>query len=245
MKIVLSIISLLCLMPAATSQVVHDKVSTEPNSETATGDVQLRGSSIDDPAIDPVYDQHGRELFWSWPKPSCSNHGQSCGPFSWCCDGFTCNTGIGGDYKCYSSPRLEGEPCGPINWCRHDLFCGKDFRCHGLEKIFQRGTRGTCAGSSGPGQVKIMSYNLFLIDCLWDLVACEEEPDRGQRVEKLAVYFRNRDEDVVMFQEVFSHWEDVRDVMAEAGYCHYVTTQKGSEGSGMAIYSRYPMDNIG
>jgi len=31
--------------------------------------------------------------------------------------------------------------------------------------------------------------------------------------------------------------------MAEAGFCHYMASERGAGGSGMAIYSKYPLDN--
>ena len=197
----------------------------------------------------------GRQLwFWSGDgddnseqgDESCSEYNDSCGLLSSCCEGYSCNAGFGGDNECYHSPRLEGEPCGWYNWCRHDMFCGDDSICYGMEEIFDSGTIGKCSVGSEPGQVKIMSYNLFLIECFLDFVACQEESARGIRVQKLGEYFASNavDADVVMFQEVFSFWEEVRDIMTNAGYCHYVTTQKRTEGSGMAVYSKYAIDNV-
>jgi endonuclease/exonuclease/phosphatase family metal-dependent hydrolase len=75
-------------------------------------------------------------------------------------------------------------------------------------------------------------------------MACQPENEKKERIQKLMQWYKERDEDVVMFQELFSLRDEVIDGMAAAGFCHYVATPFGADGSGMAIFSKYPMTKI-
>jgi exonuclease III len=178
----------------------------------------------------------------------CTAHLKGCSPAKWwtanCCEGFSCTGYVSGE--CYHDPRLEGEPCGfGYEGCDFDLTC-HDGECVGLEKFFDHGTLGTCREGSPEGTVKIMTYNIFLINCIigGHILACQKEIPKAARVTKITDWFANRDEDVVIFQEVFSFDQEIKRGMAAAGFCHYVTTSKGQTGSGLAIYSKFPIDYI-
>merc|ERR1740121_1233596 len=55
---------------------------------------------------------------------------------------------------------------------------------------------------------------------------------------------KEREEDVVVVQELFNFRHEVIDGMAEAGFCHYVATPFGVHGSGLAIFSKHSIDMI-
>ena len=57
---------------------------------------------------------------------------------------------------------------------------------------------------------------------------------------EIAKWFSEREEDVVLFQEVWSFHDELRDGMSNAGYCHYIISTR-SAGSGLAIFSKYPI----
>lgn len=59
----------------------------------------------------------------------------------------------------------------------------------------------------------------------------------------MTAWFKDREEDVVLFQEVWSFHDELRDGMSNAGFCHYVTTEE-TIGSGLAIYSRHPIEKM-
>jgi hypothetical protein len=176
----------------------------------------------------------------------CAAHLDYCSPLSlWkanrCCEGFSCSGYVSGN--CFHEPRLEGEPCGFLyEGCDFDLMCHEG-ECVGLEQFFDHGTLGTCREGHPEGTVKVMTYNIFLINCILGgyVLACENDVPKAARVNKITDWFANRDEDVVVFQEVFSYDQEIKRGMAGAGYCHHVTTNKGQSGSGLAIYSKFPI----
>lgn len=52
-------------------------------------------------------------------------------------------------------------------------------------------------------------------------------------------WMKERDEDVVVVQELFNLRDKVIDGMAAAGFCHYVSTPFDGDGSGLAIFSKH------
>jgi len=74
------------------------------------------------------------------------------------------------------------------------------------------------------------------------LMPCQEELERYERVDEIAKWFETRDEDVIMVQELFTFHSRIRNAMYAASYCHYVATTSGLSGSGLAIYSKYPIE---
>ena len=110
------------------------------------------------------------------------------------------------------------------------------------DEVHTQGTLGTCRETTTDATtIKVMTLNTFLINCLPG-VTCQEEVPREARVRDITTWFEDRDEDVVLFQEVWSYHDVLRDGMAEAGFCHYVMTERSS-GSGLAIFSKHPIEN--
>jgi len=95
-----------------------------------------------------------------------------------------------------------------------------------------------------PGQLKVMVFNMWLITCVLgtDMAPCQSTSEREIRVDEIAKWMKTRDEDVILVQELFSFHDQIRDGMIEASYCHYVATTNGNLGSGLAIYSKYPIE---
>jgi len=150
------------------------------------------------------------------------------------------------DYTCQPFAQ-EGEPC-LVGF--HD--CDDEFECKffidQLESIcvpiLDIGTQGTCdTSNSNPSQIKVISHNLFLIQCLIgdDLPVCQELDGRAVRVAQIVDWYKSREEDVVLFQEIFSFKDEIKQGLSEAGFCHHVSTKREQEGSGMAIYSKHPI----
>ena len=101
-------------------------------------------------------------------------------------------------------------------------------------------TMGTCReGSTDASTLNVMSLNTFLIPCVPG-ARCQNENDREARIREITAWFEDRDEDVVLFQEVWSYHDVLRDGMTAAGFCHYVTTESGN-GSGLAVFSKHPI----
>ena len=101
-------------------------------------------------------------------------------------------------------------------------------------------TQGTCANTtSDDSSIKVMSFNTFMIRCVGG--KCQEADLREERARTIGEWFKDRDEDVVLMQELWSNHDVIRDEMAEAGFCHFVMTEKNF-GSGMAIFSKHPID---
>ncbi|KAL9180418.1 hypothetical protein ACHAXT_008388 [Thalassiosira profunda] len=101
-------------------------------------------------------------------------------------------------------------------------------------------TQGTCREStSGASTLQVLSLNTFLINCLPG-AKCQEDDARAVRVGEVTAWFEDREEDVVLLQEVWSYHDEIRDGMTNAGYCHYVMSES-SIGSGLGIFSKYPI----
>jgi len=96
------------------------------------------------------------------------------------------------------------------------------------------------AGSNSTSSISAITFNSYLIYCLGDIFHCEEESKRALRVKKITDWFKDRDEDVVFFQEVWSFHGELKEGMRDAGYCNYVTTTE-QYGSGLAIFSKFPI----
>ena len=125
------------------------------------------------------------------------------------------------------------------------------------DETHTQGTQGTCSASaSGASSIKIMTFNTFQIYCLpgvdkklfkW-IWKCQEPEARTARAESIGEWFKDRDEDVVLMQEIWSNHDVIRDGMAAAGFCHYVMTEEkrwiwfsSLHGSGLALFSKHPI----
>eukprot|EP00574_Skeletonema_japonicum_P002939 CAMPEP_0201719228 /NCGR_PEP_ID=MMETSP0593-20130828/4478_1 /ASSEMBLY_ACC=CAM_ASM_000672 /TAXON_ID=267983 /ORGANISM="Skeletonema japonicum, Strain CCMP2506" /LENGTH=375 /DNA_ID=CAMNT_0048209625 /DNA_START=131 /DNA_END=1258 /DNA_ORIENTATION=+ len=113
------------------------------------------------------------------------------------------------------------------------------------DETHTQGTQGTCSASaSADSSIKIMTFNIFQIFCIpgvdKNTFKCQEAEARTERAGSIGEWFKDRDEDVVLFQELWSNHDVIRDGMTAAGFCHYVMTEKES-GSGLAIFSKHPI----
>mmetsp|Transcript_4614 Transcript_4614/g.9809 ORF Transcript_4614/g.9809 Transcript_4614/m.9809 type:complete len:429 (+) Transcript_4614:96-1382(+) len=111
-------------------------------------------------------------------------------------------------------------------------------------------TGSTCASTTGTAadttvtdetSVLIMTYNLYLI-----LLASDGPASLDDRADRIAAWFAQSPEggtyDVVAFQETWVAPDTIRDGMIAAGYCHYVYDDRGTLGSGLALYSKHPIE---
>eukprot|EP00566_Odontella_aurita_P013321 CAMPEP_0113598748 /NCGR_PEP_ID=MMETSP0015_2-20120614/41763_1 /TAXON_ID=2838 /ORGANISM="Odontella" /LENGTH=473 /DNA_ID=CAMNT_0000506807 /DNA_START=188 /DNA_END=1606 /DNA_ORIENTATION=+ /assembly_acc=CAM_ASM_000160 len=96
-----------------------------------------------------------------------------------------------------------------------------------------------CGKGSSKGQFNIMSYNLYLI-----ALASDSPLSIDDRADGIAEWFGSGggDADVVVIQENWLFQDEIEAGMVQAGYCHYIYDDRGSFGSGMAIYSKYPIE---
>mmetsp|Transcript_16065 Transcript_16065/g.37239 ORF Transcript_16065/g.37239 Transcript_16065/m.37239 type:complete len:352 (-) Transcript_16065:683-1738(-) len=105
-------------------------------------------------------------------------------------------------------------------------------------------TLGVCRNStSSDSSLKIMTFNIFFIFCLpFGLGDCDTVDGRESRLKEIALWLSQRDEDVILVQEVWSLNDEVRTAISEeAGFCHSVMADKKEKGSGLAIFSKYPI----
>ena len=110
----------------------------------------------------------------------------------------------------------------------------------GKDETHTKGTLGTCTdGFANPDSVNILTLNTFMIYCVpAGLIKCQEAEARKERAQSIGKWFKDKDYDFVLMQEIWSNHQEIRDGMAESGFCHYVMTEKKS-GSGLAIFSKY------
>lgn len=96
------------------------------------------------------------------------------------------------------------------------------------------------AGSDSTTSIRVMTFNSFLIRCT-PKITCQTEDKREERVKRISEWFSTRTEDVVLVQEVWSFHNDLKQGMADAGFCNYVMSNS-KRGSGLAIFSKFPID---
>lgn len=184
----------------------------------------------------------------SFNMEQCSSVvGSSCWWDSHCCGDLQCLGVI--NWECGNSPGHEGEYCNLYYPCRGDLVCHEGI-CEDYKNVLRWGVSGTCKSGSPAGQIKVMSYNLFVLDCDFypldalGLVPCQHETDYRPRIEKLLEWVKGQDEDVIMVQEMFNLHDEIIAGMAEAGFCHHVASAFGQDGDGKAIFSKYPITAV-
>ena len=85
-----------------------------------------------------------------------------------------------------------------------------------------------------------MTFNTFLIPCI-PTAKCQEDDAKEVRVAEIVAWFQDRDEDIILLQELWSFHDEIRDGLTSAGYCHYVMTDR-INGSGLAIFSKHPIE---
>ena len=91
----------------------------------------------------------------------------------------------------------------------------------------------------GTASIKVMTYNLYLI-----LLASDGISSLDDRAKQITDWFANPEAnqyDIIALQETWTNPIEVRDGMVAAGYCHYAYDDRGSTGSGLALYSKHPI----
>jgi hypothetical protein len=134
--------------------------------------------------------------------------------------------------------------CCVVNIFRNEICNQKRLWRHCLEgySFNSSGSGGRCSAEGSPeGRLTIMSYNLYLI-----LLASDGIFSLRDRTAKIVRYFQNQrpedSHDVVVLQEAWVLFDEIRDGMVGAGYCHYAYDDRGSFGSGLAVYSKFPIE---
>jgi len=199
-----------------------------------------------------------------------------------CGSWFTCIDRNKVGESCFEDGQCETSMClrlvcskkvkygGYCEWDRHceSHHCGIDYKCGYDYNQFEAKTRGSCGAGSPPGEIKIMTYNVFALNCILAVkmtegltqflidtfegtflegsvegskMPCQEGVKKEKRLKAIPKYFQGltNSPDVVIMQELFDEWEEIRDGMIQAGYCHYMTTTNSNWGCGMAVYSKY------
>ncbi|KAL7441133.1 hypothetical protein ACHAXM_010301 [Skeletonema potamos] len=117
-----------------------------------------------------------------------------------------------------------------------------------MDETHVQGTQGTCSnGTADASSIQVITMNTFMIYCIPGVdkkkFKCQEPGARTERAQSIGEWFKDRDEDVVLMQEIWSNHDVIRDGMTGAGFCHYVMTERKS-GSGLAIFSKHPISEI-
>lgn len=176
-------------------------------------------------------------------QASCIGLGGRCPKWRRACCGKMQCLGLV-NWECGNNPGQADEYCNLMYPCDEHLVC-HDGKCTEYKDVLNIGSKGTCKAGSPAGTIKVMSYNLFLINCIFRVIknplACQQDNEKKARVDKLQPWFSQSDADVVMFQEVWSYSDAVITAMTNAGFCHYVSAAYESNGSGMQIFSKYPL----
>jgi endonuclease/exonuclease/phosphatase family metal-dependent hydrolase len=139
-----------------------------------------------------------------------------------CAENDQCSSG------CCSQYWFGADTCQQDRWWRNCVE-GHDF---------QAGTNGQCAASSSSSdEVKLMSYNIYMIILASDILSIDE------RIAEIVNWFENEggDLDIVVIQESWLYPDTLKNGMSAAGYCHYTYDDRGTFGSGLAIYSKFPI----
>jgi len=194
--------------------------------------------------------------------------GDPCHPTRPCGDGLSCQPGV---LRCYHVPRQEGEPCCVGYNCGVGLQCdGMSLICRGPGKegdlchlTRQCGPGLKCeAGSNRCRPVKpdlvvktnmdcgsqlaklkntlsLFAYNVFLI---FPSKHIRSTPRRAVEIPKW-IEQNGSQYDVVVFSEAWLYPGTVASGMELAGFCNHVYDKREMNGSGLAIYSKYPIED--
>jgi hypothetical protein len=133
--------------------------------------------------------------------------------------------------------------------CDSDLVCFEG-KYTDYADILDRGdNEGTCEKGSPPGQLTVMTYNTFLLSCATGLgpgmdIPCQHTDTQTERIGRMMEWVQTRDEDVIVFQELFNRKEQITKGMVAAGFCHYVVTPFGDDGDGTATFSKHPIGEL-
>jgi endonuclease/exonuclease/phosphatase family metal-dependent hydrolase len=194
--------------------------------------------------------------------------GDPCYPTRPCGDGLSCQPGV---FRCYHVPRQKGEPCCAGYECGVGLQCdGTTFICREPGKegdpchlTRQCGPGLKCEAGSNkckPVQpdlvvkinmdcgshlaklghtLSLFAYNLFLI------FPSNHTDSNLSRAIEIPIWIKQNGSqyDVVVFSEAWLHPGTVAIGMGLAGFCNHVYDKREMNGSGLAIYSKYPIED--
>jgi len=178
---------------------------------------------------------------------SCEQQGGGCWTDGSCCGDMEC-LGIV-NWECGNTPGHVAEYCNLSYPCDPDLACFEGL-CTDYADILDYGEyEGTCKEGSPSGQLTVMTYNTFLLSCATGLgtdydIPCQHPDDQDERIGRMMEWVQTRDEDVIVFQELFNLREKVTAGMVAAGFCHYVVTPFGDDGDGTATFSKHPIGEV-
>lgn len=177
---------------------------------------------------------------------SCKQHGGGCFFDSSCCDDMECLGVI--DWKCGNTPGHEHDECNIMYPCDPDLLCFEGF-CTDYADILRHGKdEGTCKEGSSPGQLKVMTFNAYLLSCIPGMTligfSCEESDSQAERVDRIIEWVKTRDEDVIVFQEFYNLQDELIEGLVAAGFCHYAATPFKGDGDGLATFSKHPIGEL-
>jgi len=179
----------------------------------------------------------------------CDEHGEGCMWDRDCCGDMECLGVIPSNWACGYSPGRVGEWCNRVYYCETELSCHEE-TCTDYKDLLDHGEEeGTCKEGTPSDQLKVMTHNLFLVECSFtcntagvSLVPCQCAADHEERIGRYLEWVKTRDEDVIVFQEMFHLRHEITAGMVAAGFCHYVVTHLGFlQGDGTAIFSKYPI----
>mmetsp|Transcript_33833 Transcript_33833/g.66789 ORF Transcript_33833/g.66789 Transcript_33833/m.66789 type:complete len:378 (-) Transcript_33833:183-1316(-) len=146
----------------------------------------------------------------------------------------------------------NGKECSENSQCENgccvwnpfgDQVCGDDkwFNECNEGYTFVKGSMDTCGDSDGDNglALRIMTYNLYLIFLAPDVKTLET---RARRISHWFGRSPGNGYDVIVLQETWLLPDTIRYGMTNAGYCHYVYDNRGTFGSGLAVYSKFPIE---
>mmetsp|Transcript_39529 Transcript_39529/g.58084 ORF Transcript_39529/g.58084 Transcript_39529/m.58084 type:complete len:365 (+) Transcript_39529:257-1351(+) len=103
---------------------------------------------------------------------------------------------------------------------------------------FRSDNQGQCLSGSSTNMVKLMSYNVYMIALASDITSMHE------RQGDLLTWFAEEgsEHDIIVIQENWINPEKIKNGLVAAGYCHYAIDDRGHSGSGLAVFSKYPIE---
>jgi len=173
--------------------------------------------------------------------------GSSCWFDMQCPIGMNCLGVNPQNFECGYVPARHGDYCNVYYTCADELVCYHG-ACEDYANLLGRDDGSETCEPHNPtkNMFKIMTYNVFLLACPLGSISagrykCQSESQRRERVKLFESWFKNREEDVIIMQELYTLTEEVIEKMNNAGYCHYVMNIFGTRGSGLAIFSKWPI----
>ena len=108
-----------------------------------------------------------------------------------------------------------------------------------VEEASESSNTTTATTEQGNTPIRVMTYNLYLILLASDGITSLD--DRARRITDWFATPEANQYDIIALQETWTNPIEVRDGVVAAGYCHYAYDDRGSTGSGLALYSKHPI----